>query len=187
MRTAWREIFGELPRHCRDAVDHATFELARRKLGLHRAADCLPTRSTNLRIDAAIGDDLDVAVGQQQIDQHAVVVRGVPEQQMRKYIERAFAGVLMAEQRSAIERAFDDETDLAGMRRFALLDRLFDAIEHGLRKYLPRTPVVLEEMPGDTPDAHDYQLPEAPPPPKLPPPPLKLPLSLDDDPLLQPL
>src|SRR5438445_619997 len=31
-----------------------------------------------------------------------------------------------------------------------------------------------------------YQLPEAPPPPKLPPPPLKLPLSLDDDPLLQP-
>src|SRR5436190_23185005 len=31
-----------------------------------------------------------------------------------------------------------------------------------------------------------YQLPEAPPPPKLPPPPLKLPLSLDDEPLLQP-
>lgn len=31
-----------------------------------------------------------------------------------------------------------------------------------------------------------YQLPEAPPPPKLPPPPLKLPLSLLDEPLLQP-
>jgi hypothetical protein len=31
-----------------------------------------------------------------------------------------------------------------------------------------------------------YQLPDAPPPPKLPPPPLKLPLSLDDEPLLQP-
>jgi hypothetical protein len=46
--------------------------------------------------------------------------------------------------------------------------------------------MVLEEMPGDAPNAHDYQLPEAPPPPKLPPPPLKLPLSLDDDPLLQP-
>ena len=45
--------------------------------------------------------------------------------------------------------------------------------------------MMLHEMSGNALDAHDYQLPEAPPPPKLPPPPLKLPLSLDDDPLLQ--
>ena len=156
------------------------------ELGLHRAADRLPARSADLRIDAAIGDDLDVAVGEQQIDQHAVVVRGVPDPQMREHVERALAGGLVAEQGGAVERAFHDETDLAGMRCFALLDRLLDAVEHVLRENLLRPPMMLHEMSGNALDAHDrYQLPEAPPPPKLPPPPLKLPLSLDDDPLLQ--
>jgi hypothetical protein len=34
-------------------------------------------------------------------------------------------------------------------------------------------------MPADAPDIHAYQLPDAPPPPKLPPPPLNPPLSLE--------
>src|SRR3982074_76196 len=38
---------------------------------------------------------------------------------------------------------------------------------------------MFEKMPADAPDAHIYQLPDAPPPPKLPPPPLNPPLSLE--------
>ncbi len=146
-----------------------------------------PSR-TDLRVDAAVGNDLDVAVGEQEIDQDAVVVRGVPDPQMREHVERALARRLVAEQRRAVERAFDDEADLAGMRGLALPDRLLDAGEHLWRKDLLRPPMMLHEMSGNALDAHDrYQLPEAPPPPKLPPPPLKPPLSLLlDDPLLQP-
>ena len=143
-------------------------------------ADLLPARGADLGVDAAVGDDLDVAVGEQEIDQHAVVVRGVPDAQMRENIERALARRLIAKQRRAVERAFDDEADLAGMRGLAGLDRLLDRSQHVRRKIAPHPPVVLEKMPADAPDAHVcYQLPDAPPPPKLPPPPLKPPLSLE--------
>src|SRR3954471_10405968 len=57
------------------------------------------------------------------------------------------------------------------MRGFAGFDRLFDPREHPRRESDASPPVVLKQMPGDAPDAHAYQLPDAPPPPKLPPPP----------------
>ena len=108
------------------------------------------------------------------------------EERLASNRERILAAArrLIAEQRTAIERTLDHETDLAGMRRLASPDRLLDTIEHALREHPPGPPMVLEEMPGDTPDAHAYQLPEAPPPPKLPPPPLKPPPELE--PPLQP-
>src|SRR4051812_15216655 len=64
------------------------------------------------------------------------------------------------------------------MRGFAGFDRLFDPREHPRRESDASPPVVLKQMPGDAPDAHAYQLPDAPPPPKLPPPPETPPLSL---------
>ena len=93
-------------------------------------ADFLPAGSADLGVDAAIGDDLDIAVGQQQIDQHAVIVGGVPDPQLRENIQRALARRLIAEQRRAVERAFDHEADLAGMRGLARLDRLLDRSQH---------------------------------------------------------
>ena len=67
------------------------------------------------------------------------------------------------------------------MRGLAGLDRLLDRGQHVGRKIPPHPPAMLQQMLADAPDAHVpalYQLPDAPPPPKLPPPPLKLPLSL---------
>ena len=69
------------------------------------------------------------------------------------------------------------------MRGLARLDRLLDPRQRRWRKDPPQPPAVFDEMPADAPDAHGYQLPDAPPPPKLPPPPLKPPLLLELPPL----
>jgi hypothetical protein len=65
------------------------------------------------------------------------------------------------------------------MRGFARADRLLDRSQDLRRKNPPHPPTVLNKMPADPPDIHAYQLPDAPPPPKLPPPPLNPPLSLE--------
>ena len=59
-----------------------------------------PSRPT-LRVDTAIGHDLEIVVGQQQIDQDAVVVNGVPDPQLRKDIQCPLARRLIAKQRRA--------------------------------------------------------------------------------------
>src|SRR3954451_4734545 len=181
-----RKMLRQVPRHRRAALEHAGLEISLAEFGFHRAADLLPFRGAGFRVDTAIGENLDVAVGQQEINQHAVIVRSVPNAQMRKNIQGTIAGRLVAQQRRAIQRAFDDETDLAGMGRLARLDRALDGDQHMLRKHLSDPPAVLEQMLGDTLDAHAHQLPDAPPPPKLPPPPLNPPLSLELLPLENP-
>src|SRR5450432_855168 len=124
------------------------------EIALHVAADRLPASHADLGIDASIGDDLDVAVGQQQIDQHTIVVGGVPDAQMREQIERALARRLIAKQRRAVERAFDDKADLAGMGGLAGLDRLLDTRQHAWRKYPPHPPVIFDKMLADAFDLH---------------------------------
>jgi hypothetical protein len=82
-------------------------------------ADFLPAGGAYPGVDAAVGDDLDVAIGEQKIYQHAVIVRGVPDPQLRKDIQRPLPRRLIAKQRGSVERAFDNETQLSGMRGFA--------------------------------------------------------------------
>ena len=144
----------QLPRHRLNPLDRAALEIPRSEIRFHLLADFLPAISANFGVDAAIGDDLDVAVGQQQIDQHAVVMRGVPDPQVREDIERAFTRRLIAKQRRAVECAFDHETDLAGMDGLALFDRLLDCIQHARRKVAPRPPAVFEKMLADAFDTH---------------------------------
>src|ERR1700736_6494279 len=161
----------QLPRHRLDALDDAGWKISRFEISLHLGTDYLPAGGADLGVDAAIGDDLDVAVRQQQVDQHTIVVSGVPDAKLRKNIQRALPRRLIAEQRRAIERAFHGEADLAGMGGLAGLDRLLDRSQYARRKNPPHPPAVLKKMPADAPDVHAYQLPDAPPPPKLPPPP----------------
>ena len=56
----------------------------------------LPSGRADLGVDAAVSDDLDVAIGEQEINQHTVIVRGVPDPQVRENIERALACGLAA-------------------------------------------------------------------------------------------
>ena len=108
------------------------------------AAQIFSHPATDPGIDAAVGDDLDVAIGQQQIDQDAVVVGGVPDPQLRKDIQRTLSRRLIAEQWRAIQRALDDKAHLAGMRGLACLDRAFDGAQCGGRKHAPHPPGVVQ-------------------------------------------
>ena len=46
--------------------------------GFHVSADPFPGCAACKAMHAAVGDDLDFVVGQQQVNQHAVVVFGIP-------------------------------------------------------------------------------------------------------------
>src|SRR3954467_1218550 len=75
------------------------------------------------------------------------------------------------------------------MSGLARLNRPLDRSQHLGRENPPYPPAMFNKMFADAPDAHiftssAYQLPDAPPPPKLPPPPLNPPL---EPPLLEPL
>src|SRR5277367_1196945 len=148
------EMRRELPRHRLDALDDAGLEISRLEIRFHVAADFRPTACADFFVDAAISNDLDLAVGHQQIDHDAVVVGGVPDSQMRKNVECALPRRLVAKQRFAVERALDDEAYLAGMRSLARLDRPLDAVEYLGRKVAPHPPTVLDEMLADALDSH---------------------------------
>ena len=49
--------------------------------------------------DRSWNDDLDVPLGEEQIDEHAIVLFGVPYAQQRKHFERALSGGLARKQR----------------------------------------------------------------------------------------
>ena len=104
---------GQFARHSFDALDHAALEISSPEIRFHLLADFLPAGGAYLGVDAAVGDDLDVAIGEQKVDQHAVIVRGVPDPELRENIQRPFPRRLIAKQRCAIERALDHETHLS--------------------------------------------------------------------------
>src|ERR1700722_11116345 len=141
----WRKIHRQLPRHGFDSLDDPGLKVSRLEISLHIRADLPPALAAYMSVDAAIGDDLDLAVGEQEIDQHAVVVGGGPDPQVPENIQRAVPRRLILEQRPAVQRAFDDETDLAGMRGLARLDRPLDRDQHLRRKNPPHPPMVLEQ------------------------------------------
>ena len=59
----------------------AGFEVAGLEGLAHARQDRVPGRLGHFVVQSPIGDDLDAALGQQQVDQHAVVVFGVPDPQ----------------------------------------------------------------------------------------------------------
>src|SRR5581483_10370041 len=107
----------EIGAHRLDAFDHAFLEPAVVKRTFHLAADSLPLRRADTRVDAAIREYLDVTVGEQQVDQHAVVVFGVPNSQLRENIDRALARRAPAQQRRDFQGGFDGKADLSAVRR----------------------------------------------------------------------
>ena len=70
---------------------HAVGEAALAKRRLHSRADRLPRRIADDPVNAAVGDDLDVAVGEQQVDEDAAVLLGVPDAQQAEHLERTLA------------------------------------------------------------------------------------------------
>jgi hypothetical protein len=69
----------EVPAHGLDPLDDAALVAPGAEGLLHVRADRLPVGGAAGTGDAAIGDDLDIAIGEQQIDEDAVVLLGVPD------------------------------------------------------------------------------------------------------------
>src|SRR5207249_5117749 len=130
------------------------------ELALHGAADRVPLGLRDFSGDAAVGDDLDAPIDELHVDQHAAVVLGVPHAQLAEKLLGARARRESAQEIGDMQRAFDREAQLAGMKFFGLADGVFNPAEDILRKSTYRKPVRHEEM---LEEAH-HQLPLAPPP-----------------------
>src|SRR6267378_1787139 len=171
---AAREMPRQMPRHRADSVCYRRFIVSPLELRFHRAADLLPLRP-GLCVDAAVGDDLHVAVREQKIDQDAVVVLGIPYAQLREHLEGALARRLPPQERTQVERGLHREADLARVARFLLPDGFLYGCHRRGRKRSRNLPGNSEQGTGDALEIHAHQRPDAPPPPKLPPPPRKPP------------
>ena len=124
-------------------------------------------RALTRAAEAAVGDDLDVAVGEQQVDQHAVVVRGVPHAQLRENsVERALPRIMARAQVAEVEAALDREADLARVlalgRRGSAASMAASVAGGKARRRLQR---VVEQVAQQCGSCRHHR-PEEPPPPK---------------------
>src|SRR5207245_5468859 len=129
----------------------------------------------DVRVNPAIGDDLDSAIGEQQIDQDAAIFLGIPHRERAEYLERACARRHPLQHACRRQRRFDRDTHLPALAQLSLGDRGFDPRHRSGRKRAPGAAVIGREM---TKEARKHRVaprqsqpPEAPPPPKVPPPP----------------
>ena len=67
--------------HRIDAGDRADFEAAGAEMRFHQAAHRLPVGLGNAAVKAAVRDNFDIAIRELDVNQHAVVVFGVPHPQ----------------------------------------------------------------------------------------------------------
>src|SRR4029078_446985 len=143
---------------------------------------CLPRRLRVRRGVAAIGDDLDIAVGEQHVHEHAVVALGVPYPQQTEHFERTFARRRPLPHARKRQCSLDREADLARVAQFTFGDRVLDAHHFLRRKGAVHVATIGHEVTPEAPQSwvagarhRQSHPPEAPPPPKPPPPPEKPP------------
>src|SRR5579863_1838913 len=98
-------------------------------LRLDLAAHELPVIGGNALTDAAVGDDLDRAVGVQHVDEHAVVRARVPDVQVREGLDGPLARAQPVSQCRPGQRAFDREADLPIVPGFGSADGGLDVRE----------------------------------------------------------
>src|ERR1700693_4879491 len=158
-----------------NTADHAAFVFRVFKGSFHLAANAFPFPRARLRMNPAISNNFHGPVGKQQINQHAVIVFGVPYPHLRKYLDGAFSRGLSLEEWRAMQRPFHRKTDFADVCGLARFYRLFNRDQGLAGKSTVDLPVRHQEMFRYAFDIHRYHLPDAPPPPKPPPPPLKPP------------
>src|SRR5712671_2214550 len=98
MLAARREMPREERRAALDRLERAFLVPPGTECLLHRRADLAPLGLLEFARDAAVGDDVDVAACELDVDQHAAVVLGIPDPETREQVLRAPAGGFFAEQ-----------------------------------------------------------------------------------------
>jgi hypothetical protein len=89
--SSWAQVHPRyiVPRYRLDALNNFSLEISVSKFGFHHVADVLPPCGAYQSTNVAIGWKFHITIGQQEVDQHAVVVRGIPDTQLREDIQRA--------------------------------------------------------------------------------------------------
>src|SRR5688572_2669528 len=105
-------------------------EAAGPEVSFHLPAYGVPVRLGHARGDCAVGDDLDVAVRHQYVDQHAVVALGIPDAEMAKHEHRPLARRRAKPEIWQVEGSLDREADLARVTVLECGDALLDASAH---------------------------------------------------------
>ena len=132
-------------------------------------------------VHTTVGHQLDRVFGQQHVDQHAVVVLGVPHTQLGKLHQRPLAHDVcgrdpiaqMAPQVAGGQPAFHADAYLAGVALLAGMHAAAQALGRIGRHRAARVGFVHPAVAQQAIQfgQHAHQLPLAPPPPKSPPPP----------------
>jgi len=118
VRGAWK-VPDEAGRNCLDGLHEALFVLQLAKARGHERNDIAPFVRCHMAGEAPVGHDLYRVLGQQQVDQHAVVVLGVPHAVFAKQHDGAFARTRMPAQVTPGQAGFGDDADLARVLPFA--------------------------------------------------------------------
>jgi hypothetical protein len=71
-------VLSQMLRDRLDPGDHALLEVSCLEGLFHLATDALPFVRAHPAVDAAIGHDFHSAIGQQQVDEHAITMFGIP-------------------------------------------------------------------------------------------------------------
>src|SRR5262245_20870193 len=86
----------------------------------HYLADLLPFLNANVVRDAAVGNDFHASIGQLDVQQHAVVLLGIPDAQLGEHHQCALARRRIAAQIRPGQRGFHRKTYLARMTALGL-------------------------------------------------------------------
>lgn len=119
-------MLGEQIRNGANTLLCTLLELPLAKCPLHLSADRRPTSISHALVNATVGDDLDGAIGQQDIDQDTAIVLGIPNTQCREQVDGALARGESRPQCGHAKVRLDDKTQLAVMAMLAVADRCLD-------------------------------------------------------------
>ena len=143
-----REVGFQQQAHALQGCCHAHGIVAALESGLHVTDQRLPLLRRQGARQGAVGDDLDGVVGQQQIDQGAVVVLGIPDAQLAEQRDGALARRGIAPDVAGRQAGLDADTDLSCMALLAHGDQALQ-LRQGLgwecTPQLPFGPMVAQQ------------------------------------------
>ena len=89
------------------AGNRSAAKVAASEVPLHLAADLVPLGLRHTLRQAAIGKNLHITVGEQHVDQHTIVVRGIPDAQLAEHLQCALARSQIVPERCRMQRGFN--------------------------------------------------------------------------------
>jgi len=71
-----------------------------------------PLSCCNDGVEASVGDNLDISVGEQEVDEDAVIISGVPNPQLGKNLDSAIPWVAASQEFVQFKRSLDAKAEL---------------------------------------------------------------------------